>query len=751
MDRVLANLESLRKAANPDVDTYLTVVGGLSGLNYLSAIRPKQILFFDINLHAFEYLRLILELIAISGSPREFISRVFCRSVDEFLRQAGQKDLTVENQRLYLAQKPQQNLFQDTIARLSDKSVAAYRTYVMPHLPGRTLEGIRNCRVLLPCFDIHQRVPVGGGQDRGYNEQKQLVPNTNSFFYGYGWLGGINDFLRVKELLHKTHIEFLPIDLVNGETDILAEFSRRVAVHLSNIDDWFSQGWKKRAEELFCRSIRRQGKLTLITTNHGVQSAPANPHQSAFEAIRPYVTGSVVEVTHKTPWGFHEFDRKNVLYLDYLKQDFPADTTIVHILVGEGLSPDIFMAVCHRALRQSSRILVLEHNQDSADWTDKQKNTMFSAQQAYSVLTQLAEKSGAVLTAAAPVAGSLDLRRNMLFVLDGVKAPENCGTETIAEQAHTPAGREAMPCVSVYIAAYNTERYISSAIESVLAQTFRDFELIIIDDGSGDRTVDVVRSYQDSRIRFYRQEHKNFAAVMNRAIQLARGQYVIGVDSDDAIEPDYLEQLVRFAQAHPHCDYYYPAALKLVDTQKRYAQDRWEYKNFEDSRILPMFLFINGFSPIPNSGSLKRRAMFEKTGLYRDLSVVADFDFLTRNALKIRFKRVDGAAGYHYRIHDGNSSTHTTQRHQITAEAIMTMTKLYTPETLYPSLQSLSGMEKEAKYRRFIQGVFQNLAARHAGRGGEAFERRAAMCRSLSEMSDLKTKNSFENDVSSVL
>jgi glycosyltransferase involved in cell wall biosynthesis len=318
-------------------------------------------------------------------------------------------------------------------------------------------------------------------------------------------------------------------------------------------------------------------------------------------------------------------------------------------------------------------------------------------------------------------------------------------------QANPPAGREAAPCVSIYIAAYNTQRYIGSAIESVLAQTFRDFELIIIDDGSCDRTVDIIRSYRDGRIRFYQQEHKNFAAGMNRAIQLARGQYVIGVDSDDTIEPDYLEQLVRFAQAHPHYDYYYPAVLKLVDTQKRYAQDRWDYKNFEDSRILPMFLFINGFSPIPNSGSLKRRAMFEKTGLYRDLSVVADFDFLTRNALKIRFKRVDGAAGYHYRIHDGNSSTHTMQRHQITAEAIATMTKLYTPQTLCPSLQSLSEIEREAKYRRFIQGVFENLAERHAGRGGEVFERYAAAYRNLSGISDSKTKNSVEGNVSSVL
>jgi glycosyltransferase involved in cell wall biosynthesis len=287
------------------------------------------------------------------------------------------------------------------------------------------------------------------------------------------------------------------------------------------------------------------------------------------------------------------------------------------------------------------------------------------------------------------------------------------------------------PLVTVYMGAYNAEKYIREAMDSVLMQSFRDFELLIIDDGSADRTAEIVGTYKDSRIRFIRQDHKNFAAVMNRAIAEARGEFVIGVDSDDTIEPNYLEVMVNFAAAHPGFDYYYPASLKLNDPQKQYAQDRWDYQNFEDNRTLPAFLFINGFSPIANSGSLKRKELFAKTGLYRDLDAVEDFDFLTRNALKIRFKRVDGAAGYHYRINPAGNSHRFIRRNQVTAQALEEMVKSYAGELLCPPLQKVVPLERDAKYRQFVSNVFQSHANRNSGRGGEIFAQYASKYRTL--------------------
>jgi glycosyltransferase involved in cell wall biosynthesis len=292
--------------------------------------------------------------------------------------------------------------------------------------------------------------------------------------------------------------------------------------------------------------------------------------------------------------------------------------------------------------------------------------------------------------------------------------------------------KQPRPLVSIYMGAYNAQSYVRQAIESVLAQTFRDFELIVVDDGSTDGTVGIVESFRDSRIRLLRQEHKNFAAAMNTAISHAHGEWIIGVDSDDDIEPNYLERMVQFALANPGFDYYYPASLFLNDPHKQYSQDRWDYRNFDDNRLLPPFLLMNGFSPIPNAGSLKRKTLFEKTGLYRELDAVEDFDFLARNALNIHFKRADGIAGYHYRINPAGNCHRFVRRSQVTSRILDEMTRMYSDEILCPPLGKVVPSEREHKYRQYLHNVFQSLANRYAGKGGEVFTQYARKYRTQS-------------------
>ncbi len=80
------------------------------------------------------------------------------------------------------------------------------------------------------------------------------------------------------------------------------------------------------------------------------------------------------------------------------------------------------------------------------------------------------------------------------------------------------------PKVSVVIPAYNHERYVGEAIRSVLDQTFRDFELIIINDGSTDHTETEILKFKDDRIRYYSQENRGLSATLNRGIELAQGR-----------------------------------------------------------------------------------------------------------------------------------------------------------------------------------------------------------------------------------
>lgn len=111
-----------------------------------------------------------------------------------------------------------------------------------------------------------------------------------------------------------------------------------------------------------------------------------------------------------------------------------------------------------------------------------------------------------------------------------------------------------MPKISVIMPAYNTEKYIGEAIESILNQTFSDFEFIIIDDRSSDGTVDVVKSYNDNRIRFHQNEkNMGVAATLNRGLDLATGDYIARMDSDDISMPERFEKQIQYMENHPDC------------------------------------------------------------------------------------------------------------------------------------------------------------------------------------------------------
>ncbi len=106
-----------------------------------------------------------------------------------------------------------------------------------------------------------------------------------------------------------------------------------------------------------------------------------------------------------------------------------------------------------------------------------------------------------------------------------------------------------MPAISVLMPNYNYAPYLKEAIESILCQTFSDFELILIDDGSTDESVSIVESYarQDKRIRFYRNEkHIGLTAMLNKGIDLCEGEYLARMDSDDIAVPNRLEKQKDF-------------------------------------------------------------------------------------------------------------------------------------------------------------------------------------------------------------
>ena len=107
--------------------------------------------------------------------------------------------------------------------------------------------------------------------------------------------------------------------------------------------------------------------------------------------------------------------------------------------------------------------------------------------------------------------------------------------------------------ISVILPVFNGERFIKQAIQSVLQQTFVDFELIIIDDASTDNTQEVIRQFKDSRIRFIsHKENKGVCAARNTGLEMARGNWIAPIDTDDVWHKERLARLSEIADKRPN-------------------------------------------------------------------------------------------------------------------------------------------------------------------------------------------------------
>ena len=118
-----------------------------------------------------------------------------------------------------------------------------------------------------------------------------------------------------------------------------------------------------------------------------------------------------------------------------------------------------------------------------------------------------------------------------------------------------------MPKVSIIVPVYKAEKYLNRCVDSILAQTFTDFELLLIDDGSPDRSGEICDEYakKDSRIRVFHKKNGGVSSARNLGLDNVLGEYVTFVDSDDWVEPDFVETMIqtyeKFPWTIPVCGY----------------------------------------------------------------------------------------------------------------------------------------------------------------------------------------------------
>ncbi len=205
-----------------------------------------------------------------------------------------------------------------------------------------------------------------------------------------------------------------------------------------------------------------------------------------------------------------------------------------------------------------------------------------------------------------------------------------------------------MPTVSVIMPAYNVEPYIGDAIRSALAQTYSDFELIVVDDGSKDGTAEVVKALarQDSRIQLVQQANRGLAGARNSALRAARGAYFALLDSDDLWEPDFLAEQMAILETNPGVDIVTGNGWCLGG-----APHGQLARPFPDPRPAPDLAAIIGDEWSVFIMSVIRRHVYTTIGAFdEDMRSNEDYDFWLRAAVAgFTFYRNDRPLG-HYRI-----------------------------------------------------------------------------------------------------
>lgn len=273
---------------------------------------------------------------------------------------------------------------------------------------------------------------------------------------------------------------------------------------------------------------------------------------------------------------------------------------------------------------------------------------------------------------------------------------------------------------------YNGEAFVAEAIESILGQTFRDFEFLIIDDGSTDRSVEIVEEYGDSRIRLVRNEQQiELIRTLNRGLELARGKYIARMDADDISLPERLERQVAFLEANPDVGACGTWAVTMGDREG----EIWGYP--ESAEAIRCRLLFG--TALAHPSVCMRRDAFARHHLQFDEAYPHAEDYQLWRTASEKFPLANiGEVLLRYRIHAESVSQRCPQEQEATVrriheEALSRLGLAPADEELFVHRRiATGGLAGEALPLRDVGAWLEKLLRANVGRGvypRDVFER----------------------------
>lgn len=298
--------------------------------------------------------------------------------------------------------------------------------------------------------------------------------------------------------------------------------------------------------------------------------------------------------------------------------------------------------------------------------------------------------------------------------------------------------------ISVIIPVYQREKIISNILEDILKQTYQEYEVLIIDDGSTDKTADICKGYEkkDNRIHVYELQHGGVGSARNAGISFAKGEYIAFIDSDDRVEPEYLEMLYRKIRGYD----------MVISTF-----DRWFYKKDKISKVVKNIQldveidmakdFSKYFSPLYVSTLLgtvyckmfcldivKNNNIVFRTDVNIGEDYLFNFDYMK----KCKKIRCIPYMGYHYTTKNDYSLTQVLDLKKFEYGKI-----LFEQSVKFAESMEISKEDAKGVYNLYLRTIFKNIELCYHNRCGMTKSEQHKYIRAI--CTDETTKCALEN------
>lgn len=266
-----------------------------------------------------------------------------------------------------------------------------------------------------------------------------------------------------------------------------------------------------------------------------------------------------------------------------------------------------------------------------------------------------------------------------------------------------------MSKVSVVVPSYNQASYISDCISSILTQTKKDYEIIVVDDASTDNTIEMIKPYFN-KIKLI-QNRKNFGAfsfTSNIGIRHATGDYILIVSADDWLSPTILKEESAILDKYPQIGLVYSQAIDIVEGKEILKMPKPAGKKSYIGREQDFQLLLTKGDFIPSINALVRKSVYKKVGLFdENLRYMVDYEMWIRIAQKYPFAYIAKPLTF-YRVHGKNLHLNSDFHKRNQVEFKYILNKYFSKKNLS---EALKRVKKDASYNYYLAAASNNVFA----------------------------------------